>query len=439
MMMYPQVVILGRPNVGKSTLFNRITKSRRAIVDPAPGITRDCLIAPVFWEGRRFNLIDTGGLALFADDSLFEKVKKRVLSVVTEADVLLFLVDAKTGITPLDRELIQLIRRYDKPLVLVVNKVDEGKHITRSYQFYELGVPEVATLSAEHDQGIGELLDRVVSLLPEMPSEEEIAVEETRLVVLGRPNVGKSTLVNRLIGEEKVLVHEDPGTTRDAVDLVFTYRDKRYRIVDTAGIRRKSRIKKRFEAVSVLKARASLKRAEVALLLLDADEGITSQDVAIAQFTHDEGVGLVIAVNKWDLMPREEGLKEEYRAVVRARLKPIDYSPVLFISAKEGTGLKRMVEAALQVAANRKRRIPTGVFNQFLKIAVSRYRPQASKRGFARIYYGTQVAVEPPAFVLFVNDPGRISTNYRRYLENRFRSAFDFTGTPLRIRLRKSE
>ncbi|MCD6450880.1 MAG: ribosome biogenesis GTPase Der [Acidobacteria bacterium] len=436
--MYPQVVILGRPNVGKSTLFNRITRSRRAIVDPTPGITRDCLISEVEWEGKRFNLIDTGGLDLFTDDSLFEKVRERVLSVVEEADVLLFVVDAKTGVSPLDEELIQLIRRYDKPFILVVNKIDEEKHLVNLYQFYELGLSEVIPISAEHNRGIGRLLDRVVSLIPSVSKEEE-PEEETKLVVVGRPNVGKSTLVNRLIGEEKVLVHEKPGTTRDAVDLVFSYKGKRYRIIDTAGIRRKSRIKERFEVVSVLKARGSLERAEVAILLLDAEEGITSQDVAIAHFTHSAGVGLVIAMNKWDLLPKRKGLEEAYRARIKERLKPIDYSPILFISAKEGRGVYRAVEAAEKVAENRRRRIPTGVLNQFLRGIISRYRPPASRKGFPKIYYGTQVSVSPPTFVLFVNDPDRISKNYLRYLKNRFREAFDFTGTPLVIKLRKSE
>ena len=437
-MALPKIAILGRPNVGKSTLFNRICGLRKAIVDSLPGVTRDRLYGQAEWEGRSFSLIDTGGLDLFASEEMTEKVKEQVFRAVKDADLLLFVVDVRSGLSPLESEIARLLRKHNKPIILVINKVDHPGLEKEAAEFYQLGFAQNCIISAEHRRGIGELLDLITSQLPSAEEVEEKEEEpEIKIAVVGRTNVGKSSLVNKILGEERVLVSEEPGTTRDSIDTLFSYEYIKYRIIDTAGIRRKRVLREPAEIISVLKARQSLERADVILLLLDATEGITSGDVAIATYAEKKGRGVVILVNKWDLMPPEWKNTDLYLKEIRKRIHFLRYAPTLFISAKTGQRVFKIFDLVQQVFISMSLRVPTPVLNQAIHKVISPRLPSPKRRGKPRILYGSQVDIRPPRFVFFVNNPRNFTPAYRRYLTEQIRQAFGFYGTPLKIELRK--
>jgi len=437
-MLLPKIAILGRPNVGKSTLFNRICGLRKAIVDSLPGVTRDRIYGEAEWRGRRLSIIDTGGLDLFGSEGMTEKVKEQVFMAVKDADLLLFVVDVKSGLTPLESEIARHLRKHNKPIILVINKADHPGLEKEGAEFYQLGFAINCFVSAEHRHGLGELLDLITTQLPPAEEEEEKKEEpEIKIAVVGRTNVGKSSLVNRILGEERVLVSEEPGTTRDSIDTLFTYESRRYRIIDTAGIRRKRVLREPAEIISVLKARQSLERADVVLLLLDATEGVTSGDVAIGGYAEEKGRGIIILVNKWDLMPPEEKYPDLYIRDLKRKMHFLRYAPVLFISAKTGQRVFKIFDLVQQVSASQNMNVPTPVLNQVIHKLISPRLTAPKGRGKPRVLYGTQVDINPPRFILFVNNPRNFTPTYRRHITQQIREAFGFYGTPIKIELRK--
>lgn len=429
----PVIAIVGRPNVGKSTLFNRLVGGRRAIVNDFPGVTRDRNYTPFSWLGREYILIDTGGFEPMAKEGLLAQVREQAQLAIEEADLVLFLVDAKEGWTPSDAEIAQILRQEaGKPVLLVANKVESFRDELQVADFYSLGFKEVFPVSAEHGLGIGELMEGVDRFLPEkgpgMPQEKG-----TTVAVIGRPNVGKSSLVNRILGEERVIVNSAPGTTRDAVDTPFTLGGKSYTLVDTAGIRAKSKLAFSVEKYSVIRALKSIERSSVAVLLIDATEGVTEQDAKIAGFTQEAGTGIVLAVNKWDLMEKAKSVRDEFVLAIRGKLKYLDYAPILFISALTGKNVLQIFNYVDRIARERKKRVKTGEFNQMLERALSKNPPPFYKGKPVKVMYGTQIKVGPPTFVFFSNSPEGLSLSYRRYLSNQIREAFGFFGCPLHL------
>lgn len=431
-MLRPIVAILGRPNVGKSTLFNRLVGERKAIVHEEPGATRDRIYGTVSWRGRQFTFVDTGGFEPKAKEGIIAAVKHQAELALEEASLILFLVDAREGLTPADEEIATLLRRKaTKPVFLVVNKVDRPNQIGSTSEFYRLGFEEVFPISAEHGLGIGELMDFIAASLPLSEEEEERAVT---VAVIGRPNVGKSSLVNRILGEERVIVDEAPGTTRDAVDTLFVYESKRYLLIDTAGIRAKGKIDRDLERYSVLRAIRSVKRADVALVILDAQEGVTVQDAKIGGIAHKAGCGVILVVNKWDLV---DGDADQFAQAIRERLKYLDYAPMAFVSAKTGLRVMELLKLVDLVQKEREKRIPTSELNEFLKAAVGKYPPPPHRGKPVKIRFVTQVKGSPPTFVFFVNDQEGIPFSYERYLMNQLRQAYGFQGTPLQLIFRE--
>ncbi len=457
----PLVALVGRPNVGKSTLFNRLVGTRLAVVDDTPGTTRDRLVAEAEWTGVLFDVVDTGGLDPTAgrhgktplslgSAAFIEEIRRQAEAAIREADAVLFLVDVESGVTPADREVADILRRFQRerngrlhpPVFLVVNKCDAPLHTDALYDFYELGMGEPFPISALHGRGVGDLLDALVQALPNAPSalEEEETEEDTpKIAIVGRPNVGKSSLLNRLLGQERVIVSDIPGTTRDPIATEITYYGQRISLIDTAGIRRRGRIEPGVEKYSVLRTLRAIRRADVAVLLLDATEGIAAQDAHIAGFVLDAWKPLVIAVNKWDAIEKNTYTINEYTQRIRQALDFVAFAPLLFISAKTGQRVHQVLPTALQVRANSRKRLPTSRVNRIVQEAVARHSPPARGGKALKIYFAAQVGVAPPTFVLRVNDPKLAHFTYVRYLENRFREAEDFTGTPLRILLRKRE
>ncbi|MFN3476783.1 MAG: ribosome biogenesis GTPase Der [Candidatus Methylomirabilales bacterium] len=428
----PIIAILGRPNVGKSTLFNRLVGERKAIVHEEPGATRDRIYGTVSWRGRQFTFVDTGGFEPRAEEGIAAAVKHQAELALKEASLILFLVDAREGLTPDDEEIAKLLRQEAmKPVFLVVNKVDRPKQELLTSEFYRLGFEEVLTISAEHGLGIGELMDLIASSLPLGEEEEERAVT---VAVIGRPNVGKSSLVNRILGEERVIIDEAPGTTRDAVDTLFVYESKRYLLIDTAGIRAKGKIDRDLERYSVLRALRSVKRADVALIILDAQEGVTAQDAKIGGIAHEAGCGVILVVNKWDLV---DGDTNRFAQAMRERLRYLDYAPIAFVSAKTGLRVMELLKVVDLVQKEREKRIPTSELNELLKAAVEKYPPPPHRGRPVRIRFVTQVKGSPPTFVFFVNDKEGIPFSYERYLMNRLRQAYGFQGTPLKLIFRE--
>ncbi len=447
----PLVAIVGRPNVGKSTLFNRILGERRAVVSEIPGTTRDRLIADAEWDGYHFLLADTGGIevlpptvdagrrpgpAPLAEDSepFIPLIRAQAEQAIEEADLILFLTDAVDGLTAADLEVADMLRRTHKPVLLVVNKVDNAYREQQAMEFYELGMGEVHTISAIHGTGVGDLLDLVISLLP--PEAEEEADEEpsVSVAIMGRPNVGKSSLLNRLLGEERAIVSPVAGTTRDALDTQMEWDGQRITLIDTAGIRRRGRIKPGVEKYSVLRAARALHRADVALLLIDAVEGVTAQDTHIAGMIADQGVSAVIVVNKWDAVSRAKRRhRARFEQRVREELKFISLAPLLFISALTGENVARVLPVALEVVEARYQRVPTGQLNDRIRLALAAHAPPNVKGRRLKVYYVTQTAVAPPTFVFFVNDPTLLHFSYERYLENAIRDLYPFPGTPIRM------
>jgi len=431
--MKPLVAIVGRPNVGKSTLFNRLVEEPRAIVEDLPGTTRDRLYADAEWRGVSFTLIDTGGLVLWTEDELTMQVRRQVELAMAEAEAILFLVDSIEGLTAGDEEIAELLRLSQKPLLLVVNKADSEARRLAAVEFYRLGLGEPYPISALHGTGTGDLLDALVASFP--PREEGEAAEGVRVAIVGRPNVGKSSLLNALLGWERAIVSERPGTTRDAIDTQMSWDSQLVTLIDTAGIRRRGRVERGVEHYSVLRALRAIQRAHVVLLLLDGPEGVTAQDTHIAGYTMEEARGIVLVVNKWDLM-QEAGVSD-YAKGVRQAFRFIPYAPLLFVSALRGRGVGTVLETALRVYQERLRRVPTSELNKLVREAVANHSPPAKGGKRLRFYYATQAEVDPPTFVFFVNEPQLVHFSYRRYLENRLREAFGFEGTPLRFHFRR--
>ncbi len=435
----PLVAIVGRPNVGKSTFFNKISGKRISIVEDTPGVTRDRVYADVEWLGRKFTLIDTGGIDPRSEDVLLKQMRRQAEIAMDTADVICFFTDARAGLTQDDQEVAELLRKTHKPLLLVVNKVDHAGLNDDVYEFYNLGLGDPISISSVNMLGLGDLLEEIVKLLPPAdPEEEDEAEHVVQLAVVGRPNVGKSSLVNRLLGKERVMVSNIPGTTRDAIDSRFTAPDgTEYNIIDTAGIRRKRVIEdESLERYSVLRSIAAIKRCDVALMLIDAQDGVTEQDTKIAGLVHEEGKACVVVVNKWDAIEKETNTMEQYRKQVLEDLKFMDYAPVLFVSAMTGQRVHTVLDMVSQAYAQYTKRVPTGVLNDVLADAQASLQPPATNGRRLKIYYGTQQHVAPPTFILYVNDEELMHFAYQRYLENFLRKTFDFTGTPIRLVLR---
>lgn len=435
--MLPVVAIVGRPNVGKSTLFNRLTGERRALVHDRPGVTRDRNYGMAAWQERTFLLIDTGGFEPTPTDSLFASMRRQSELAVEEADVVILLVDRQPGITPPDRETADLIRACGRPVILAVNKCDTVTHDDESYEFWELGFDELVGISAEHGRGIFELMEAVAAHFPKETAPEEDE-SEIRIAVLGRPNVGKSTLTNRLVGEERHVVHDEPGTTMDATDSVIEGGGTRFRIVDTAGIRRRSRIDDAVETLAVGASIRTIERCHIVFLVLDGAEGVTEQDARLAALVEERGRALAVLVNKWDVVREMDDrdvhtVEDEFSR----KLPHVAHAPVHYISARTGKGCAKILDLARDVYAAFNKRIPTARLNEFLREAVAAYSPPQRYNHPVRLNYMTQVRVRPPTFTVFCNSPDGIEEPYNRYLQNKMREQFGFEGTPLRIQYRR--
>lgn len=430
----PLVAIVGRPNVGKSALFNRLTARRTAIVESTPGVTRDRLYDRCEWGRHSFVLVDTGGIELGPDDPIYEQMRYQAELAMREADVILFVVDARDGLVAADQEVASILRRTRKPVVVVANKGEGQREQEAVADFYALGLGTPVLVSASHGLGTGDLLDRVVELLPQRAEFEDPAV--TRVAVVGRPNVGKSSLVNAMLGEERVITSDIPGTTRDAIDTPFVRDGHHYVIIDTAGIRRRTSIKEPVERYSVLRSVKAIERSDIVLVTLDATVPLSDQDKRIAGLGHEAGRGTILVVNKWDAVEKDERTLDEHTRRLRAELGFLDYAPVIFVSAKQGKRIPQLIDLIAYVAEQQSRRIKTKDLNEVLADAVARQQPPSDKGRALKIYYGTQAGVKPPTFVLFVNDPELLHFSYERYLENRLRETYGFEGTPLILKAR---
>jgi GTP-binding protein len=449
----PIVALVGRPNVGKSTLFNRIVGRRVAIVEDLPGTTRDRLYADADWGGVDFVVVDTGGLEVTGgrgqkvkdsrppataqtvgvESGLFlDQMRGQAQIAIAEAEVVVFLVDAEAGLTASDQEVADILRRAEKPVILAANKADNDRRRADAVEFYALGLGDPIAVSALHGHGTGDLMDAIVEALP-LTEEEEEEDERVRVAIVGRPNVGKSSLLNRLLGQERVIVSEVPGTTRDAIDMEIEFDGERIVLIDTAGIRRRGKIAPGVEKYSVLRALKAINRADVCLLLIDAQDGVTAQDQHIAGYILDEVKSVVVVVNKWDAIEKDNYTMAHYTQEIRAALRFMDYVPVLFISAKTGQRVQQTLQVALQVRAERRRRISTADLNRLLQEASVRHPPKSKSGQRLKFYYVTQPEVDPPTFVFFVNDRKLVHFTYERYLENRIREFYGFLGTPLRL------
>jgi GTP-binding protein len=437
----PIVAIVGRPNVGKSTLFNRLVGERRAIVEDEPGTTRDRVYGTTDWGGVEFTIIDTGGLQ---DDrevieagsltQIARHTRDQAHVAIGEADVIVFLVDARTGPNAGDYEVAELLRRADKPTILVANKADSTARREAAFEFYELGLGDPIAISSYHGTGTGDLLDRIVESLPE--ADEEEAPEGPAIAIVGRPNVGKSRLLNAFLGQERSIVSDVPGTTRDSLDTVLIWAGQPITLIDTAGIRRRGRIDRGIEQYSVLRSMRAIDRADVVLLVVDATEGFTAQDLHIAGYIAEQKKGVVVVVNKWDLIEKDSSTMEEYRQQAREALDFMPYAPLVFVSAKFGQRVQQILDSALAVVAERHRRVPTAALNKMLKEAVAAHPPPSKPGKWIKFFYATQADVSPPTFIIFTNDPAQIHFSYRRYLENKLREMFGFSGTAIRMSFR---
>lgn len=434
----PRVVILGRPNVGKSTLFNRLCGRRRALVGNEPGMTRDRLYAPAEWLGKRFEVVDTGGMIPAEQDLIASEIFRQARVAIEEAAHLVLVVNAQQGVVPLDEELARLLRRTGKRLSLAVNKIDTTQHSPLAAEFHRLGVRDLFPLSAEHGLGVDDLLDHVTADFPAGDTTSVPVEQVVNAAIIGRPNVGKSTLLNHLLNEERSIVTPLPGTTRDAVDAEFEHEGHRYRLIDTAGIRRKGKTHLLAEKLSVLQARRHLERADIALLLLDAKEGVTALDTHIGGYAHESGRSIVIVVNKWDAIAKTATTTQEYTQTVRRRMKYLAYAPLVFISALTGQHLDGLMRTIAEVAVARRLRVSTAEMNRFLAEVDLGRAPSPAGRPL-RLYYLTQAGVAPPVFVAFTNQPGKFHFSFQRFLENRIRERFGFLGTPIVLKSRVSK
>ncbi len=433
----PVVAVVGRPNVGKSTFFNFIAGKRISIVDDTPGITRDRVYAEAEWRGVTFTVIDTGGIEPKTSDSILKQMRIQAEIAVDTADVIIFMVDAKEGLAPSDGEIATMLRKANKPVVLTVNKVDKiGEPPPEIYEFYTLGIDNLVPISSSNGLGIGDLLDEVFERFPKL---DEGGGEEDgiKIAVIGKPNTGKSSLINKILDEKRVIVSSIPGTTRDAIDTYVTRYGKKYIFIDTAGIRRKSRINEDIERYSIIRAFTAVDRADVCLIMMDSTEGPTEQDTKIAGYAHDAGKASIFVVNKWDLIDKDTGTYESYRKKVMNKFAFMSYAPVEFISAISGKRVEKLFDRINNVEGQSVKRVATGVLNDVLNDAMAISQPPSDKGKRLKIYYMTQVSIKPPAFVLFINNKELMHFSYLRYIENCLRDAFGFEGTPIRFMTRE--
>jgi GTP-binding protein len=434
-MALPVVAIVGRPNVGKSTMFNRLIQRRLAIEESTPGVTRDRIYGRVEWTGREFWLIDTGGLT-FEGDKISQEIYNQVQLALDEAHVILFVVDVRSGPVSLDVEIAAMLRKTDKPVLLAANKAESPEFVADAAEFYKLGLGEPYLTSGSHGLGTGDILDEIKNLLPAGDPVEEDE-ELLRVAIIGRPNVGKSSLTNKLAGTERVIVSDMPGTTRDAIDLLIERDDRRYLFVDTAGIRRKSKVEEAVEYYSVLRSIRAAEDADVVLMLLDASDSVTEQDKRIAGIAHEAGRALIIVVNKWDKVEKDEKTMDAYRETIRDELAYLSYAPIVFISALTGQRVQRLYELVNYVAEQHALRVKTSRLNELLSDATAVVPPPSKKGKQLKIYYLTQIKVKPPTFAVFVNEPELAHFSYMRFLENKLRETYGFEGTPIRLLVRK--
>ncbi len=433
----PIVAVVGRPNVGKSTLFNALAGERISIVKDTPGITRDRIYADVTWLDRAFTLIDTGGIEPDSSDVILSQMRQQAQIAIDTADVVLFMVDVKQGLTDSDDKVADLLRRSQKPVVLVVNKVDSfQKYMADVYEFYNLGIGDPFPISAANRLGIGEMLDEVIRHFPQGAEAEE-EDDRPRIAIVGKPNVGKSSIINRLIGENRVIVSDIAGTTRDAVDTEVIHNGRPYVFIDTAGLRRKNKIKEELEHYMILRTVSAVERADVVVLVIDARDGVTEQDAKIAGLAHERGKGMILAVNKWDAVEKDDKTMYQFRDKIRNTLSFMPYAELIFVSALTGQRLSRLFDTIDAVIENHAMRVATGVLNEIMAEAVSLQQPPSDKGKRLRLYYITQVSVKPPTFVIFVNNKELMHFSYTRYIENKIREAFGFQGTPLKFIVRE--
>ncbi len=433
----PIVAIVGRPNVGKSTLFNKLAGSRISIVDDTPGVTRDRIYADCTWLDRQFTLIDTGGIEPDSSDVILKQMREQAVTAMETADAIIFLTDVKQGLTDDDLRVAEMLRKSRKPVVLAVNKVDNfAKFGNDVYEFYNLGLGDPVPISAAEMLGLGDLLDEVMNHIPKSPEEEE---EDTRprIAIVGKPNVGKSSIVNRMAGNQRVIVSDIAGTTRDAIDTVVRRNKKEYVLIDTAGLRRKSKIKENIEHYSILRAVSAVERSNVVILVIDAQEGVSEQDAKIAGIAHDRNKGILILVNKWDLIEKDNASVKKFTQDIRDVLSFLDYAEILFVSAETGQRLGQIFDKVDEIVESCVQRVATGVLNEIISQATAMHEPPSDKGKRLRIYYATQVAVGPPTFVFFVNDKKLMHFSYQRYLENQLRETFGFKGTSIKIIIRE--
>ncbi len=433
----PVVAIVGRPNVGKSTLFNALAGGRIAIVKDTPGVTRDRIYADVSWLDKEFTLIDTGGIEPDSKDVILSQMREQAQIAIDTADVIVFITDVRQGLVDADSKVADMLRRSCKPVVLTVNKVDSfEKFMPDVYEFYNLGIGDPVPISASSRLGIGELLDAVIAHFPE-GSAGEAEDERPRVAIVGKPNVGKSSIINKLVGEERVIVSDIAGTTRDAIDTSVMHDGREYVFIDTAGLRRKSKVKEELERYSIIRTVTAVERADVVLMVIDAAEGVTEQDAKIAGIAHDRGKGVIIVVNKWDAIEKDDRTMRGYESDIRQILSFMPYAEIMYVSAKTEQRLVKLFDMVDMVIANQTMRVATGVLNEIMTEAVAMQQPPSDKGRRLKLYYITQVAVKPPTFVIFVNDKRLMHFSYTRYLENKIREAFGFRGTSLKFFIRE--
>ncbi|MDF2813993.1 MAG: ribosome-associated GTPase EngA [Paenibacillus sp.] len=432
----PIVAIVGRPNVGKSTIFNRIVGDRLAIVEDKPGITRDRLYGIGEWMGTSFSIIDTGGIEIDGEDEILKSVRMQAELAIEEADAIIFMVDAKDGVTAADDEVAKMLYRAKKPIVLAVNKVDNLKRQEDIYEFYSLGFGDPISISGSHGIGIGDLLELVVSKLPDK-QEEEYGEDTIKVALIGRPNVGKSSLVNAILGEERVIVSEIAGTTRDAIDTPFVVDDQKFVLIDTAGMRKRGKVYETTEKYSVMRAMKAIERADVVLVVINGEEGIIEQDKHIAGYAHEAGKAAVFVVNKWDVVEKNDKTMQQFTQKIRDHFLFMSYAPIIFVSAKTKQRLQRLLPQVVEVGEAHAMRVQTHLLNDVIADAIAINPPPTDKGRRLRLNYVTQVSVKPPTIVFFVNDPELMHFSYERYLENKIRAAFGFAGTPLRLFTRR--
>ena len=433
----PLVAIVGRPNVGKSTLFNALAGSRIAIIEDTPGVTRDRIYADVEWLGRRFTLIDTGGIEPDSQDVILSQMREQAQIAIDMADVIIFMTDLKSGLQDADNQVANMLRRSGKPVILTVNKVDSfARDESLVYEFYELGIGDPIPISSANRTGIGELLDEVLKYFPNLEISDEVD-ERPKIAIVGKPNVGKSSLINKLLGENRLIVSDIAGTTRDAVDTSLKRNGREYVFIDTAGLRRKSKIKEDLERYSIVRAVAAVERADIVMVMIDATEGVTEQDAKIAGIAHERGKGIIVVVNKWDAVEKDDKSVNRFADKIHQYLSFMSYAPILFVSAKSGQRLPKLFETIDLVIDNQNLRVATGVLNEIITEAVALQQPPTDKGKRLKIFYVTQVSVKPPTFVVFVNDKNLMHFSYTRYLENKVREAFGFQGTRLKFLTRE--